>query len=73
MSCEIAKHELNLHTGIAVLAGLGSMVLLIFVNGFIANNMKILQMSQMQNKDERAKLMNEVLLLSLCTVKGHCA
>ncbi|XP_034255070.1 multidrug resistance-associated protein 1-like [Thrips palmi] len=47
--------------GIAVLAGLASMILLIPINGFIANKMKSLQMNQMKNKDERAKLMNEIL------------
>ncbi|KAE8736524.1 ABC-transporter, subfamily C member 18, partial [Frankliniella occidentalis] len=47
--------------GVAVLAGLASMILLIPVNGWIANKMKVLQIKQMKNKDERAKLMNEIL------------
>lgn len=42
-----------------MLAGLASMLLLIPVNGFIASKMKSLQLEQMKNKDERAKLMNE--------------
>lgn len=37
------------------------MIILIPVNGFIANKTKILQMRQMKNKDERVKLMNEIL------------
>ncbi|XP_063702153.1 multidrug resistance-associated protein 1 isoform X3 [Culicoides brevitarsis] len=47
--------------GPSVLAGLGVMIILIPVNGFIANKIKVLQIKQMQNKDERVKLMNEVL------------
>lgn len=34
---------------------------LIPVNGFIANKAKNLQIKQMKNKDERVKLMNEIL------------
>lgn len=37
------------------------MVILIPVNGFIANKTKILQISQMKSKDKRVKLMNEIL------------
>lgn len=37
------------------------MIILIPVNGFIANKIKDLQIRQMKNKDERVKLMNEVL------------
>ncbi|XP_018335867.1 multidrug resistance-associated protein 1 isoform X1 [Agrilus planipennis] len=47
--------------GPSVLAGLAVMVVLIPVNGFIANKAKVLQIKQMKNKDERVKLMNEVL------------
>ncbi|KAJ1525343.1 hypothetical protein ONE63_010161 [Megalurothrips usitatus] len=47
--------------GVAVLAGLASMILLIPVNGYIASRMKSYQLKQMKNKDERAKLMNEIL------------
>lgn len=42
-------------------AGLAVMIILIPVNGFIANKIKDLQIRQMKNKDERVKLMNEVL------------
>ncbi|XP_044754617.1 multidrug resistance-associated protein 1 isoform X4 [Coccinella septempunctata] len=47
--------------GPSVLAGLAVMIILIPVNGFIANKVKVLQIKQMKNKDERVKLMNEVL------------
>lgn len=47
--------------GPSVLAGLAVMIILIPVNGFIANKVKTLQIKQMKNKDERVKLMNEVL------------
>jgi ATP-binding cassette subfamily C (CFTR/MRP) protein 1 len=46
--------------GPSVLAGLAVMIILIPVNGVIANNMKTLQIKQMKCKDERVKLMNEV-------------
>lgn len=47
--------------GPSVLAGLGVMIVLIPVNGVIANKVKTLQIRQMKNKDERVKLMNEIL------------
>jgi hypothetical protein len=47
--------------GPSVLAGLVVMILLIPLNGFIANKTKKLQMKQMKNKDQRIKLMNEIL------------
>lgn len=47
--------------GPAVLAGLAVMIILIPVNGVIANKVKTLQIRQMKNKDERVKLMNEIL------------
>ncbi|XP_069171929.1 multidrug resistance-associated protein 1 isoform X6 [Procambarus clarkii] len=47
--------------GPSVLAGLAVMIVLIPVNGVIANKTKQLQMSQMKNKDQRVKLMNEIL------------
>lgn len=37
------------------------MIILIPVNGFIANKVKELQIKQMKNKDDRVKLMNEIL------------
>ncbi|XP_049867758.1 multidrug resistance-associated protein 1 isoform X3 [Pectinophora gossypiella] len=47
--------------GPSVLAGLAVMIVLIPVNGLIANRVKTLQINQMKYKDERVKLMNEVL------------
>ncbi|XP_020285956.1 multidrug resistance-associated protein 1 isoform X1 [Pseudomyrmex gracilis] len=47
--------------GPAVLSGLAVMIILIPVNGLIANKIKTLQIRQMKSKDERVKLMNEVL------------
>ncbi|KAK9886060.1 hypothetical protein WA026_014842 [Henosepilachna vigintioctopunctata] len=47
--------------GPSVLAGLAVMIILIPINGLIANKVKTLQIKQMKNKDERVKLMNEVL------------
>lgn len=47
--------------GPSVLAGLAVMIILIPINGYIANRAKVLQIKQMKNKDERVKLMNEVL------------
>ena len=43
------------------MAGLAMMIILIPVNAFIASNAKTLQIKQMKNKDERVKLMNEIL------------
>ncbi|XP_043270601.1 multidrug resistance-associated protein 1 isoform X1 [Venturia canescens] len=47
--------------GPSVFAGLAVMIILIPVNGMIANKVKTLQIRQMKSKDERVKLMNEVL------------
>ncbi|XP_076227008.1 multidrug-Resistance like Protein 1 isoform X3 [Nomia melanderi] len=47
--------------GPAVLAGLAVLLILIPVNILITNRVKTLQIRQMQSKDERVKLMNEVL------------
>ncbi|KAG5674807.1 hypothetical protein PVAND_004755 [Polypedilum vanderplanki] len=47
--------------GPSVLAGLAVMIVLIPVNGVIANKAKNLQIKQMKNKDERVKMMNEIL------------
>lgn len=47
--------------GPSVLAGLAVMLLMIPINGWIANRIKVLQVNQMKYKDERVKLMNEVL------------
>ena len=47
--------------GPSVLSGLLVMVLLIPVNGFIAMKVKALQVKQMKEKDNRVKMMNEIL------------
>ncbi|XP_014278687.1 multidrug resistance-associated protein 1 [Halyomorpha halys] len=47
--------------GPCVIAGLGVMVIMIPVNSFLVNKTKILQRKQMKNKDERVKMINEVL------------
>ncbi|CAN7994942.1 unnamed protein product, partial [Ixodes hexagonus] len=47
--------------GVAVLSGVGVMVLMVPVNGFLAAYSKKLQTRQMKHKDERIKLMNEIL------------
>ncbi|KAJ8896873.1 hypothetical protein PR048_002219 [Dryococelus australis] len=55
----IELHKLLL--GPSVLAGLAVMIILIPLNGFIANKARVLQIRQMKNKDDRVKLMNEIL------------
>uniref|UniRef100_A0A182NES5 ABC-type glutathione-S-conjugate transporter n=1 Tax=Anopheles dirus TaxID=7168 RepID=A0A182NES5_9DIPT len=47
--------------GPAVFAGLGVMVIMIPITGFIATRMRDLQVEQMEIKDERVKKMNEIL------------
>ncbi|KAL1953834.1 hypothetical protein VTO42DRAFT_2129 [Malbranchea cinnamomea] len=47
--------------GWSMLAGIGAMVLMIPLNGMIARMMKNLQIKQMKNKDQRTKLMTEIL------------
>nr|CAD7393056.1 unnamed protein product [Timema cristinae] len=47
--------------GPSVLAGLAVMIILIPVNSAIANQMKKLQIRQMKYKDNRVKMMNEIL------------
>eukprot|EP00047_Mylnosiga_fluctuans_P021846 m.109714 g.109714 ORF g.109714 m.109714 type:complete len:1474 (+) comp9049_c0_seq5:48-4469(+) len=47
--------------GYAILGGVGVMVLMIPLNGFIAKRTRTQQVAQMAQKDQRIKLMNEVL------------
>ncbi|XP_055597196.1 multidrug resistance-associated protein 1-like isoform X2 [Uranotaenia lowii] len=47
--------------GPAVFAGLGVMVIMIPLTGFIAKRLRDLQVAQMKIKDERVKKMNEIL------------
>lgn len=47
--------------GPSVLAGLAVMLILIPLNGFIVNRIEKMQTQQMNTKDERIKLMSEIL------------
>jgi len=47
--------------GPSVLAGLFLMIVLIPINSAVATKSKDFQVKQMKNKDDRAKLMNEIL------------
>jgi ABC-type multidrug transport system fused ATPase/permease subunit len=47
--------------GLSFLAGIGIMVLMIPINSVIARFMKSLQIKQMGNKDQRTRLMTEIL------------
>lgn len=47
--------------GPSVLAGIAVMIILIPINGAIVNRVQIFQFEQMKNKDDRLKLMNEIL------------
>jgi len=47
--------------GPSVLAGIFVMILLIPINGAVANKSMKLQVKQMTNKDQRLKLINEIL------------
>ncbi|EGE06583.1 ABC metal ion transporter [Trichophyton equinum CBS 127.97] len=56
--CMISLYDL---IGWSMWAGIAAMVLMIPLNGFIANVMKTLQVKQMKNKDQRTRLMTEIL------------
>nr|XP_025966921.1 canalicular multispecific organic anion transporter 1 [Dromaius novaehollandiae] len=57
----LATIFLWLELGPSVLAGIGVMVLLIPINGFLATKAKSIQVRNMKNKDERMKIMSEIL------------
>ncbi|XP_060527505.1 multidrug resistance-associated protein 1-like [Cylas formicarius] len=57
----LAVYFLWQELGPSIMAGLAVMILLIPINGFIVNKNKKLQIKQMKDKDERVKLMNEIL------------
>ncbi|XP_039632406.1 multidrug resistance-associated protein 1 isoform X1 [Polypterus senegalus] len=57
----LALYFLWQNLGASVLAGLAVMILLVPVNAVIAMKSKTYQVAQMKNKDNRIKLMNEVL------------
>ncbi|KAI6887500.1 ATP-binding cassette glutathione S-conjugate transporter [Hortaea werneckii] len=56
--CLVSLYQL---VGISMLAGLGAMLAMIPINGFIARISKTLQKRQMKNKDARTRLMTEIL------------
>ena len=57
----LTVYFLWMELGPSVLAGLGVMVLMIPINGFISSYQRRLQMKQMKKKDERVKVINELL------------
>lgn len=57
----LALYFLWQYLGPSVLSGLAVMIILIPVNALLAGKVRNLQIKQMKNKDERVKLMNEVL------------
>lgn len=56
--CMISLYQL---VGLPMLAGVGAMVLTVPLNALIAKMMKKLQITQMKNKDQRTRLMTEIL------------
>ncbi|KAF2196793.1 multidrug resistance-associated protein 1 [Delitschia confertaspora ATCC 74209] len=56
--CMLSLYQL---LGYSMFAGVGAMIIMIPVNGFIARLMKTLQKEQMKNKDARTRLMTEIL------------
>ena len=55
--------------GVSSLAGLGVMVLMIPLNGYIARKTRQLQVKQMAQKDSRIKEVNEVCLLEFMILR----
>lgn len=47
--------------GVAAITGVIVMILMLPLNGYVANKLKYLQLKQMLKKDERVKSMNEIL------------
>lgn len=56
--CMISLYQL---VGVSMFAGVGVMIIMIPINGFIARISKKLQKKQMKNKDARTRLMTEIL------------
>ncbi|KAI0010304.1 P-loop containing nucleoside triphosphate hydrolase protein [Xylariaceae sp. FL0662B] len=56
--CMISLYQL---VGWSMLAGIGVMIIMIPINGFIARFMKRLQKQQMKNKDARSRLIAEIV------------
>lgn len=56
--CMISLYQL---VGLPMLAGIGAMIIMIPINGLIARYMKTLQKEQMKNKDQRTRLIAEIV------------
>ncbi|KAK9779422.1 putative Metal resistance protein YCF1 [Seiridium cardinale] len=56
--CMVSLYQL---VGWSMLAGIGVMIVMIPINGFIARFMKRLQKQQMKNKDSRSRLISEII------------
>jgi ATP-binding cassette subfamily C (CFTR/MRP) protein 1 len=56
--CMLSLYQL---VGYSMFAGVGAMIIMIPINGWIARLMKTLQKEQMKNKDSRTRLMTEIL------------
>ncbi|KAI1877877.1 uncharacterized protein JN550_000059 [Neoarthrinium moseri] len=56
--CMVSLYQL---VGWSMLAGIGVMIIMIPINGFIARFMKRLQKQQMKNKDARSRLIAEII------------
>ncbi|KAK3717789.1 ATP-binding cassette glutathione S-conjugate transporter ycf1 [Vermiconidia calcicola] len=56
--CMLSLYQL---VGVSMFAGVGVMIAMIPINGFIARISKSLQKKQMKNKDARTRLMTEIL------------
>ncbi|KAK7908585.1 metal resistance protein YCF1 [Apiospora marii] len=56
--CMVSLYQL---VGWSMLAGIGVMIIMIPINGFIAKYMKTLQKQQMKNKDSRSRLIAEII------------
>ena len=56
--CMLSLYQL---LGFSMFAGVGAMIIMIPINGWIARLMKTLQKQQMKNKDARTRLMTEIL------------
>ncbi|XP_060027480.1 ATP-binding cassette sub-family C member 2 isoform X2 [Erinaceus europaeus] len=61
LQISLAIYFLWQELGPSVLAGVGLMVLLIPVNGILVTKNRALQVKNMKNKDQRLKIMNEIL------------
>ncbi|XP_019762197.2 multidrug resistance-associated protein 1 [Dendroctonus ponderosae] len=61
ISIVLAIYFLYQELGVAVFAGVAVMLSLIPLNTYIVNRARTLQVKQMKNKDERVKMMNEIL------------